>query len=237
MSRRTILATALCAAALAGCSASAPQYGREKALSLPGRTRQTWAVAPAVNLSGQKGVDGLLQADLLHRQLQQVAGLNVVPVNRVAEVYSALRIDRVQSEEQALLICDLLDCDALVMAAITAWDPYEPPKVGAALNVFFRGGYRRPPDVDPRELARRAAPATLPARPPHRSLVQVAGMFDASNGSTRSEALRYLEGRGDPASPYGQRIIFVEMDRYCGFVYHSLIADLLGRPAVALAAR
>jgi len=224
---------AVCAACIAGCSDSRREYGRENALSLPGHTRQTWAVAPAVNLSGRKGVDALLQADIVHQQLQQVSGLTVIPVNRVAEVYNALKIEQVQSEEQAALVCDLLNCDALVVPAVTAYDPYEPPKMGAVLNVFFRGGYKRPAGVDPRLLVRRAAPTTSPAVPPRRTFVQVTGMFDAANGSTRAEALRYLEGRADPASPYGDRIIFVEMDRYCGFVYHSLIAEMLGKAALA----
>lgn len=219
-------------ALLAGCSSnSTPEYGYESPLFLPGQVRQTWAVAPVLNLSGQK-VDPILQADLLYQQLQQVAGLNVIPVNRVIEVFASLRIDQVQSEEQAALVCDLLGCDALVVGTITTFDPYNPPKVGASLSLFRKGTYRRPENVDPRELARMAAPAPTESVPRPAGFVQAVGMFDAATGSIRAEALRFAQGRSDPGKPYSERIILIEMDRYCGFVYHSLIQELLAKPAL-----
>src|SRR3954454_21113605 len=149
----------ICAlAALAGCSRPAP-YGIEHQLTLPGKRTQVWAVAPAVNLSGMREVDSLLQSDLLFQQLQEVHGLTVVPVNRVVEVYVILKIDQVQSPEQAKLVCDLLGCDALIVPTVTAYDPYAPPKFGGALQMFRRSGqFARMPNVDPRDLARAAAP-------------------------------------------------------------------------------
>src|SRR5438045_362742 len=83
-----------------GCNEPPPRYGIEMQTSFPLRQSEVWAVAPAVNLSGYATVDPLLQADLLYQQLQQVRGLTVIPVNRVAEVYATLKIDRLQSPEQ-----------------------------------------------------------------------------------------------------------------------------------------
>ena len=216
---------------LTGCQKSKP-YGYEPTLLLPGTVRQAWAVAPVVNLSGQKTVDPILQADLLYGQLQQVAGLTVIPVNRVVDVYTALRIERIQSEEQAVLVCDLLGCDALVVATVTMHDPFDPPKMGGGLQLFRRGDYRRPANVDLRELMRQAAPTTQPASLPAGRTTQVVGMFDASNGTVRSAALQYAEGRNDPASPYQARIVLIDMDRYAGFVYHYLIMELLAKPGI-----
>jgi len=219
--------------AISGCGNSTPDYGAERPLNLPGSTRQTWAVAPAVDLSGQKSVDSILQADLLYGQLQQVAGLNVVPVNRVVAVFEALKITQIQSEEQAALICDLLGCDGLIMASVTYFDPYEPPKMGVSLQLFKKSpSYRRPLDVDPRELARRATPSATTMATARPGFIQVVGMFDSANGSTRAEALRYAQGRNDPAGPLKERGYLVEMDRYCGFVYFSLIEELLRKPAI-----
>src|SRR5688500_7624807 len=63
-----------------GC-AKPKQYGTERRLALATRKKQVWAMAPAVNLSGQEEVDPILQADALYAQLQQVRGLTVIPVN------------------------------------------------------------------------------------------------------------------------------------------------------------
>src|ERR1019366_8261217 len=105
----TVAALAL----LAGCLA--PQYGRGQQLTLLNRVRPVWAIAPAVNLSGQPQVDPLLQADLLYQQLQAVNNITVIPVDRVIQVYAALRIDKIQSEEQAAVVCEQLGCDALLI--------------------------------------------------------------------------------------------------------------------------
>jgi hypothetical protein len=222
----------LALAAACGCETTKP-YGVEPQLALSGNVRQTWAVAPVINDSGQKGVDPILQADLVYQQLQAVAGLNVIPVNKVAELYNTLHIERITSDEQAALICDVLGADALLIATVSIYDPFDPPKMGASLNLFRRGGYRRPVNVDIRELARRATPATMPASPASTGFVQAVGMFDAANGSVRADALRYAQGRNDPTGPYQARVYLVEMDRYGGFVYHSLIGELLAKPQTA----
>ena len=213
--------------ALPGC-AKTPRYGVEQVMRLPGKRGQVWAVAPAINLSGQREVDPLLQADLLYAQLQEVRGLTVIPVNRVAEVYAALRIEQVESAEQASLVCEVLGCDALVVPSVTAYDPYDPPKFGAALQMFTKPRtYARPASVDPRELARAAAPlenASLPMAP---SFVQAVGMYDAANGSVREALFGYSKGRHDPLGPMGNREYLQSMDRYVGFAYHTLTQDLL----------
>lgn len=216
---------------LVGCTEQQPQYGVERPIFLPGHKRQVWAVAPVVNLSGQKSADPILQADLVYQQLQQVEGLTVVPVNRTVEVLLSLRIDKVQSEQQAALVCDLLGCDALIVPTITIYDPYNPPKLGASLQLFMKPpSLARQATLSPREMARQASPAKDQSLPAGTGILQVVGMYDAQNGSVRSTLLRYAEGRNDPLGPLGAKEYLVSMDRYCGFVYHVLVADLLNSP-------
>ena len=222
----------------AGCSHSPPPYCLERPLAMPGMRRQTWAVAPVLNLSGEKSVDPILQADLLFQQLQQVQGLTVIPVNRTAEAMAALKWEKVQSEQEASTLCGLLGCDGLIVATVTAYDPYNPPKLGAALQLFRRQeSAARPAAVmSPREMARQASlprPTTMASGG---NLVQVVGMYDAQNGSVRAAVLRYAQGRNDPQGPYAANEYLVSMDRYTGFVYHVLIADLLNSPRLWRAA-
>jgi hypothetical protein len=211
-----------------GCQAQPVHYGTEAQLFLPGARRQIWAVAPAVNLSGQE-VDPLLQADDLYEQLQQVHGVTAIPVNRVAQVLAALQIARVQSAEQASLVCEQLGCDALLVPTITIYDPYDPPKLGASLQLFRKGQTSLPPNVDVHELSRQAAPPPTAALPPPKDagFKQSVGMFDASNGSVRDKLSEYARGRNDPQGPMGKREYLMNMDRYSGFVYYQLILDLL----------
>ncbi len=214
--------------ATAGCQEKAPVYGVEATQALAAEKGEVWAIAPALNLSGQSGVDPLLQADIVFQQLQHVRGLTVIPVNRVAEVYASLRIEKIQSAEQAAIVCDLLGCTALVVPTVTAYDPYNPPKFGASLQMFRKPGtYERPDQIDPRALSRAAAPAVNESLPPEPDFLQAVGMYDAVNGSVRDALLAYAAGRNDPIGPMGAKEYMVSMDRYCGFVYHELIGDLL----------
>ena len=213
-----------------GC-AKKPKYGTEWRLSLADGQQSVWAVAPAINLSGQPNIDPLLQADLLYQQLQQVKGLTVVPVNRVADIYASLGLQKVQSIEQATLVCDLLGVEALVVPTLTIYDPYNPPKVGAALQVFIKpGAYQRSQTVDPYSMARMATPGTTESLPHNPDFEQTVGMFDAANGSVQERLWVYAAGRNEPTGPLGRKEYLMSMDRYCGFVYHELITALIESP-------
>jgi hypothetical protein len=239
-------------AGLSGCEKPPQPYGQEISLNLAGTGQQVWAIAPAVNLSGVR-VDELLQADIVYGQVQQVHGLEVIPVNRVVEVYEGLGIAKVESAGQAALVCDLLGCDALLVPTVTAYDPYDPPKLGAGLQLFRKPrGYTRDPNVDVRQLARslapsRQKPANLPiglgiggdpgstgaesigpdGAIPSGTTLQAIGLFDAADGSVRDAVSFYALGRHDPTGPLGSREYLLDMDRYCGFAYWSLTVDLL----------
>jgi hypothetical protein len=223
-----------------GCVQKTPEYGHEVPLIVPGNRGEVWAIAPAINLSGQREVDPLLQSDILYQQLQEVRGLTVLPVDKVVEAYVGLKIQKVQSPEQASQVCEALGCDALVVATVTAYDPYDPPKFGGSLAVFHRSATtHKVQNVDPRDLAREAAPPAPDAPPSiagNPNVAQAVGMFDANNGSVRDALFGYAKGRNDPVGPLGQREYLVSMDRYTGFAYHTLIEQLFrtaARPSKA----
>jgi hypothetical protein len=229
-----VLSGALLIACGTGCQ-EVPKYGTEVPYILPGGKPQVWAIAPAINLSGQREVDPLLQSDLLYHKMQEVRGLVVIPVDRVIQVYSAMRIEQVQSPTQAAIICEALGCDALVVPTITAYDPYDPPKWGGALQMFRSGKSGGPVNLDVRDLARSAAmdPSSIPPPPSDTGFVQAVGMFDAANGSVREALIGYARGRHDPVGPMGNREYFLSMDRFVGFALHTLIGDLLRAEAKA----
>ena len=225
-----IILLIFCACVISGCAEPPVQYGRERNLVMPGAQTRIWAVAPVLNLSGQPGVDPLLQADLVYQQLQTVQGLTVIPVDRVAQVYSAAQIEQIQAPEQAMIVMDALGCDGLIVATITQFDPYNPPKWGGSLQLFQReGGVNRTPPPDPRDLLRSAAPPAGENIPQLPQMIQVVGMYDAANGSVRDGLMTYAQGRHEPLGPMGVKEYFASMDRFSGFAYHTLIEDLLVR--------
>jgi hypothetical protein len=221
-----VLAAAIAAGSVGlGCREKAPQYGRESALLLPTKRRQVWAVAPAINLSGQGGVDPLLQADLAFEQLQQIGGLTVIPVNRVAQVYVAMGVENVNSPEQAAQVCEALGADGLVVPTITIYDPYNPPKFGGALQLFrTRASMAMSGQQQPAEAVEAAGQVNAEGGV---VLIQSVGMYDASNGSVRDALRVYSAGRHDPVGPLGAKEYLVSMDRFCGFAYRALTESLL----------
>ena len=162
-------------------------YANESQLYLPGTRQQVWAVCATQDLSGQKAVDPLLQSDMVFAELQQVHGLAVIPVNRVVEVYSAMRLEKVQNEQQARAICQALGCDGLVVPTVTAYDPYDPPMMGASLLVFcLPGAFGSQRLVDPHTLVRSPrGSAEVPESVNLSGSIQVVGMYDSRDGSVR----------------------------------------------------
>ncbi len=204
---RTLIVMVFAAATLlCGCQHHEPQYGSEVQLSMPGLRRQVWAVAPTIDLSGEN-VDPFLQSDLVFSQLQQVHGLTVIPVNRVVEVFMSLKIAQVQSPEEAAGVCELLGCDALVVPTVTLYDPYNPPKFGAALQLFEKPiGFTRTAAVEMHDPATQE-PSTkvAPTTPVAANFKQAVGMFDAANGSTAGRPVALCRGSKRPEGPHVSR--------------------------------
>ncbi len=216
-----------------GCSSedTPKPYGEEKALEIPGHRTEVWAVAPAINLSGHREVDAILQADLVFNELQSVKGMTAIPVNRVAQVYAGIEIRQVETERQAARVCDLLGADALLVPTVTAYDPYSPPKMAASLLLFRRvRNTAKQASAEGKASADESDPDHL--RNPQQliELRQAVGMFDSADGTVRDAMLKFSAGRSDPNGPMAEREFFLSMDSYTGFVYHCLIADLLGVP-------
>jgi hypothetical protein len=229
--RTRFAALALMMLFIVGCGQpKPPQYGVELGMSLPGQRQQVWAVAPAINLSGEQ-VDPILQADLLYEVLGKVDGLKVIPVNRVVQVFDSLKITQVQNAKEARMVCRALGCDGLIVPTISIFDPYNPPKFGGALQLFLKGESTPTTGaLDLNDLIRQGGPAVMPTLPRDGGFVQAVGMFDATDGSVRRALYAYARGRNGPASPFAADEWLLSMDRYCAFVYQAMLKELMASP-------
>lgn len=186
-----------------------------------------WALAPLRNDSGAGIVDELAVTDTLIGELSQAPGLAVLPVNRTLAAMRALNLASIDTPAQAREVAHALGADALIVGAVTAWTPYDPPILGLSLALFQANPPTDPDadpsaDSDPISLRAQAtdfpASAGAPAPTLNTPTATFAGVFDASNGETRKAIRAYAEGRHDPRSALGWKRYTASMALYEKFV-------------------
>ncbi len=188
----------------------------------------TVAVAPAVNLSGSMDFDPNRFADLMASELGYAEGISVIPVSRVLGILAAHGTDRVESPSHALELVELLGADAILVFAVTEYDPYDPPSIGIAAQLY---GTRPAPDggtLDPVALSRQTRLTGANAGPePKRLLAQTERVFNAAHESVARDIREFASRRGADDSPYGWRKYVVSQQHYIRFCCHATIKELI----------
>lgn len=135
-----LLVTGLSGCAIVQVSVRNPVVGLEKV-----------AIAPFFNLSSERSVDGHDFAEAYYTELQKVPGFEVVPVG-IAE--RAIRENQLTLDgpEDALRLAKILDVDAVVIGAVTDYDPYV-PRVGLKVSWYSHQDWEFLPNVPPSEQA------------------------------------------------------------------------------------
>lgn len=112
------------------------------------------AVAPFVNLSSERAVDGRRFAEIYYSELQKVPGYQVIPVG----VVEAAMLDNdlnLNGPEELLELTEILDVDAVVFGAVTEYSPYKPPRLGLQVSWYARESGRFWPGIPYDEQMRR----------------------------------------------------------------------------------
>jgi len=188
---------------------------------------QLWAVAPFMNESGVSIIDPARVADLYTEELQQVEGIDTVPVNRVLAAMRQLNMPSVSSGADAVALIDALGVDGLIVGTVTAYDPYNPPTLGMAVQLF-KPALMQTSQIDPRSLTRQASgEVELGAMSEVDAAAQAAGLFDSRNERTRMWIDEYALGRTPMDSAFGAEVYLVRMELYTKFVSYRLIGQLL----------
>lgn len=197
----------------------------------------TWAVAPALNFSGNAAFDPVQVADLMASELTSVPGLGVIGPNRVLAILVEQGVMRIQSPEHALQVSERLGADAIVVFAITEYEPYT-PVVAMAAQVYSRQD--RPPVLDPVAASRMARPFPVPdRRDALRPVAQVQRVFNAEHNEIQRDVECYAESRDAIDSPYGWRKYLKSQQLYLRFCCYAVAGELMAQqgrvPAVAMA--
>lgn len=188
------------------------------------------AVAPVLNLSNRSDWDALQVTDMLALELQALPEFIVVPVDRVL---AALAVQGRAAIETPADVRDLgreLKADMVIVAAITEFDPYNPPRVAMTVQC-----YRSRPQAhsslgfDPVAASRQASddgltPAlTLDGEGP---FLQVQVVHDASWDATLEQLRRYAASRDGGQSPSGWRAHAQSQELFLRFSCHSAILTI-----------
>ena len=255
---RAIFATLLAAAAglvpLAGCSFFTGEPKKhpppiEFTLQTPYPEVRTFAIAPAINLSGSRDFDPLVVSDTLFAEMQQVEGLNVLPLNKTLIVMQKIGIHSLENAHDVQVLAEAMGADGVVVPAVTAYDPYNPPTVGMVLQLYTP----RPHEVVPAakvetpkaSRANSGGPTTVsniavdlaveaaPPAPPkpfeadRQPASQVSAVFNASNQTVLKELQVFSEGRTQYDSALQDKKFLVESDAYMRFVAHAMVRRLM----------
>jgi hypothetical protein len=205
---------------------------KPKHLSAPYGDRQVWAVAPLRNESGTLHADGLKTADKLAQRLETVMGIDVLPVNRVLSAMQSLDMQAVGSAKDAIELRGVLGVDALVVGSITAYDPYDPPKLGLAIELYTNPFRKSLGTTNVRHLVRAATdemslPTTQQNRPSQPVSV-VSGFYDASDPGVHEKIVSYASRNGnDEGEARGWRLYQIDMGLYTEFVTYQVSQKLL----------
>lgn len=255
MKSRQVMLTVQPAALLAllvlstGCQLTGA--GHKPELTSPHPRGQVWAVVPLNNESGSQSVDALRLTDRLVAHVERVEGIDTLPLNRVLATMRRMEIPAVTSVNEALALRRALNVDAVVAGTVSAYDPYDPPKLGLVVELYhvgaddvrgvnIRGISRAATDQDARPTREGDAG---PAQP----VVRVSGHFDAADPATHARLEAYGKqhsvtdedktrtGLFTKYDPIGPRLYRISTDLYGDFATFQVVRRLIQAEAQRLA--
>jgi hypothetical protein len=179
------------------------------------------AVAP---VEGPGTTDPVKLGELLAGELVQFPGVEVIRPNDIQTV--ARKNSLGFSDERSIrAIGRLAGADAILIAGLTEYNPYPPPRIAVAAQLFFIGAGAD----DARAIVDLSAAGR--ARPVERldrcALLQIEKVYDGSQRETRDLAGSYARGHslGGEAIEGADRVLRLP-DFYFRFVSNRLVRDI-----------
>ncbi len=192
-------------------------------------------IAPVINLSDSRDFDPLQVTDILAAAVTETPGFATIPVNLTLAELAQRGKSVVDSPAEAADLARAMNADGTLVAAITAYSPYEPLKVGLVMQWYPASAEEAPRPVpgtgEPSafgEPADAAVPSSAQAvgdfqaatsmSPVARPTLQVQRIYYAADEAVRDEVKRFADARDESDSPYGwRRFLRSQRDylRYC----------------------
>ncbi len=113
------------------------------------------AIAPFFNLSTEPAADGHRFAEAYFTELQKVPGFQVLPIGVTEAAMRDHQLD-LQNTDDVIKLGQLLGVDAVVVGAITDYNPYYPPRVGLQVSWYSAHPWEFVPGIPTEPLARKS---------------------------------------------------------------------------------
>jgi len=192
----------------------------------PYATPKVIAVAPALNFSASRRFDPEQVADLMASELTHVDGVRVIGVNRVLAVLADEGRGEIVSPAHAMRVCERLGADGILVFAITEYDPYEPPVIGMAAQLYLR------PESRTEGMA-----ASGPAEAYLQPVAQVQRVFNGAHDEVAEDVRRYARLRDADQSPYGWRKYLVSQTLFLRYCCYAVVRELMAQEQYRIATR
>jgi hypothetical protein len=226
---------------VAGCAGHRGELQAPQVLVAPYNHVQgdvLWAVAPLANETGVSFLETGAIADQIVAKIDEVRGLSCLPLNRTLAAMRARGMRAITSPNDARVLADTLGVDGLIVGTITAYDPYDPPKLGLKLALFARNAGVETARMDPLRLqcSYTEQDRILAQQYLSKPVATVSEHFDGANHGVQMELRRYAHGRCEPDSALGWKSIMQSMDLYTQFAAYAAVSRLIDQERLRLGA-
>jgi hypothetical protein len=233
----------LVALALSACGSSKPQLVPPRTLAAPydsAHGEVLWAVVPLRNESGTTLLETAEVSDKVVAAASQVRGVRCLPLNRTIATMRALKMTELASPADVKRLATEMGVDGVIVGSITAWDPYDPPKLGLALALYSRPGTMDHPGaegLDTRKLEYQPTDYQYFPRSAYDSAPAsvVSEYLDGKNHEVLMRVREYATGRHDPESALNWHRYLASMDLYSEFAAWHTVGRLIDHEWIRLA--
>ncbi|CAN5692907.1 hypothetical protein BH11PLA1_BH11PLA1_03060 [soil metagenome] len=228
---------------MSGCASTPPELVAPAVTVAPYSTssaaRPVFAVAPLRNESGVSFADTLRVTDAVAARCAEVRGIACLPVNRTLAAMRAMQITEIRTPQQAQQLAAAVGADGVIVGSVTAYDPYDPPKIGLTLGLYARANSALTPGapmgLDPAALRTRATEGPAASEFTLQPLSVISEHLDAASHEVLMNVQRYAEGRSRAGSALGWERYIKSMDLYTDFAASFAVYQLMQEERLRLA--
>lgn len=221
---------------MTGCNVLEHAGWQHDVLTSPYPQRRLLAVAVLSNESGSSAADGVALADHLVHQLETAPNVDVLPLNRTIAHMEAMGLNRVSSPADALALMRAMGADGLVAGSITAFDPYDPPRIGMVIELYTLEAADALQRVDPRQMSRQGTGGTQesPGKVGRQPVGVISGVYSAADPRVRQRMQRYALQRGPTKDLDAWHRYRISIDLYSEFIAYVMSERLMEAEAARL---